>query len=131
MKIQELAEKTGLSVHTIRYYEKEGLLDGRHVGRDKNNYRHYSDEAIERLTLVKRFQSVGCSLTELKQILQGLDTNTTTTQQGIDWVLSKIKEIERKKEEYDQVLATLNRMLEYKMGLHATSIQTPSSPGRP
>lgn len=117
MKIQELADKTGLSVHTIRYYEKEGLLDERHVERDPNNYRHYSDEAIERLTLVKRFQSVGCSLTELKEILQGLDTNTTTTQQGIDWVLSKIKEIERKKEEYDQVLATLNRMLEYKVAL--------------
>ncbi|SFB51960.1 DNA-binding transcriptional regulator, MerR family [Cohnella sp. OV330] len=117
MKIQELADRMGLSVHTIRYYEKEGLLDERHVERDQNNYRHYSDEAIERLTLVKRFQSVGCSLTELKQILLGLDTNTTTTQQGIEWVLSKIKEIERKKEEYDQVLATLNRMLEYKVAL--------------
>ncbi|WP_217597645.1 MerR family transcriptional regulator [Cohnella sp. GbtcB17] len=115
MKIQELAERTGLSVHTIRYYEKEGLLDERHVRRDTNNYRHYFDEAIERLKLVKRFQSVGCSLTELKQILQGLDTNTTTTQQGIDWVLSKMKEIERKKEEYDQVLATLNKMLDYKI----------------
>ncbi|MDG0795079.1 MerR family transcriptional regulator [Cohnella ginsengisoli] len=117
MKIQELADRVGLSVHTIRYYEKEGLLDERHVERDNNNYRHYADEAIERLKLVKRFQTVGCSLTELKEILQGLDTNTTTTQQGIDWVLSKIKEIERKKEEYDQVLATLNRMLEYKVAL--------------
>ncbi|MDG0811302.1 MerR family transcriptional regulator [Cohnella rhizosphaerae] len=115
MKIQELAERIGLSVHAIRYYEKEELLDERHVRRDRNNYRHYSDEAIERLKLVKRFQSVGCSLTELKQILQGLDSNATTTQQGIDWVLSKIKEIERKKEEYDQVLATLNKMLEYKI----------------
>lgn len=115
MKIQELAERTGLSVHTIRYYEKEGLLDERHVRRDTNNYRRYVDEATERLKLVKTFQSVGCSLTELKQILQGLDTNTTTTQQGIDWVLSKIKEIERKKEEYDQALATLNKMLEYKI----------------
>ncbi|MDI4649727.1 MerR family transcriptional regulator [Cohnella hashimotonis] len=121
MKIQELADRIGLSVHTIRYYEKEGLLDERHLRRDNNNYRHYSDEAIERLTLVKRFQSVGCSLTELKQILQGLDTNTTTTQQGIEWVLSKIKEIERKKEEYDQVLATLNRMLAYKTALQNDS----------
>ncbi|MFC3799245.1 MerR family transcriptional regulator [Cohnella sp. GCM10012308] len=121
MKIQELAVETGLSVHTIRYYEKEGLLDERHVGRDNNNYRRYDDEAIERLKLVKRFQSVGCSLTELKQILRDLDTNTTTTQQGIDWVLSKIKEIERKKDEYDLVLATLNRMLEYKMALQRDS----------
>lgn len=36
---------------TVRFDEKEGLLDGRHVRREGNNYRNYSDEAIERLKL--------------------------------------------------------------------------------
>ncbi|KFN09629.1 MerR family DNA-binding transcriptional regulator [Paenibacillus macerans] len=31
MRIQELADKMGLTIHTIRFYEKEGLLDARHV----------------------------------------------------------------------------------------------------
>lgn len=114
MKIQELADKTGLSVHTIRYYEKEGLLDDRHVRRDRNNYRHYLDEVIERLRLIKKFQGIGCSLIELKEILQDHDTNTRTNQQVIEWISSKIEEIERKKDEYDQMLATLNFMLEYR-----------------
>ena len=117
MKIQELAEKTGLTVYTIRYYEKEGLLDRRHVGREKNNYRNYSDEAVERLKFVKKFQSVGCSLTEIKEILQDHDTNALTNQQVIDWIGHKIKEIERKKDEYDQILDTLNWMLEYRLAL--------------
>ncbi|WP_256992535.1 MerR family transcriptional regulator [Paenibacillus sp. XY044] len=62
MKIQELADKMGLTIHTIRFYEKEGLLDDRHVRRESNNYRNYSDEAVERLKLIKKFQSIGCSL---------------------------------------------------------------------
>ena len=114
MKIQELADKMGLTIHTIRFYEKEGLLDDRHVRRESNNYRNYSEEAVERLRLIKNFQSIGCSLAELKVALQDCDTHMSTTLQIIDWIRSKKKEIESKKEEYDQMLDTLNKMLEYK-----------------
>ncbi|CAM3133907.1 MerR family transcriptional regulator [Paenibacillus taichungensis] len=114
MKIQELADLMGLTPHTIRFYEKEGLLDGRHIQREKNNYRNYSDEAIERLRLIKKFQGIGCSLAELKTILQDHDTNERTNQEVIEWILQKINEIERKKEEYDHMLLTLNWMLTYR-----------------
>jgi MerR family copper efflux transcriptional regulator len=53
MKIKELAEKTGLTAYTIRYYEKEGLLDSQHFQRDENNYRNYNEKAIERLKSFK------------------------------------------------------------------------------
>jgi DNA-binding transcriptional MerR regulator len=117
MKIQELAEKTGLTAHTIRFYEKEGLLDSRHVRREGNNYRNYSEGAIERLRLVKKFQGVGCSLAELKEVLQDHDANRRTDLEIIEWILQKISEIERKKDEYDQMLGTLNWMLEYRTAL--------------
>ncbi|MDU0811830.1 MerR family transcriptional regulator [Bacillus siamensis] len=115
MKIGELSEKTGLSVHTIRFYEKEGLLDIRHIRREENNYRNYTEKAIERLNLVKKFQGVGCSLTEVKEILQDRDSNTRTNQQVIEWIRQKIIEIERKKDEMEQMLGTLNMMLEYRI----------------
>ncbi|MFC4808101.1 MerR family transcriptional regulator [Paenibacillus sp. GCM10023250] len=114
MKIQELADLMGLTPHTIRYYEKEGLLDGRHIQREKNNYRTYSDDAIERLKLIKKFQGIGCSLAELKTILRDHDTNARTNQEVIEWILEKIQEIERKKDEYDHMLETLNWMLTYR-----------------
>jgi MerR family transcriptional regulator, copper efflux regulator len=117
MKIQELAEKTGLTAYTIRFYEKEGLLGSRHVRREENNYRNYTDEAIERLKLVKKFKAVGCSLAELKEILQDRDANKRTNLQVIEWIRQKISEIERKKDEYDQILETLNWMLEYRKAL--------------
>lgn len=114
MKIQELADKMGLTIHTIRFYEKEGLLDERHVRRESNNYRNYSEEAVRRLKLIKKFQSIGCSLAELKEALQDHDTNGRTNLQIIDWIHSKKLEIEHKKEEYEQMLVTLNWMLEYR-----------------
>ncbi|WP_400244513.1 MerR family transcriptional regulator [Niallia sp. JL1B1071] len=126
MKIQELAKKTCLTAYTIRFYEKEGLFDRRHVRRDVNNYRNYTEEAIERLKLIKKFQGVGCSLSELKDILQDVDTNTRTNEQVIEWIFQKIREIERKKEEYDQILNTLNFMLEYKIALKNDPIKAQS-----
>jgi MerR family transcriptional regulator, copper efflux regulator len=118
VKIQELAERTGLTPYAIRFYEKQGLLDGRHVRREGNNYRNYSDEAIERLKFVKKLQSIGCSIAELKEILHDRDTNRRANNQVIEWIRSKIDEVERRKEECDQILATLNGMLEHRLRLN-------------
>ncbi|TMD39870.1 MAG: MerR family transcriptional regulator, partial [Chloroflexi bacterium] len=49
MFISELAEKTGLTPYTIRFYEKEGFLDERYIRRGENNYRYYCEDAVERL----------------------------------------------------------------------------------
>jgi MerR family transcriptional regulator, copper efflux regulator len=117
MRIKDLSEKTGLSAYTIRYYEKEGLLDSRHFHRDGNNYRNYNEKAIERLNLIKMFQSVECSLAELSDYFQERDTQSPNYLKAIEWVRLKILEIERKKEEYDQIIGKLNWMLEYKLAL--------------
>ncbi len=115
MKIRELAEKSALSIHTIRFYEKEGLLDHRHVLREENNYRRYSDEATERLLLIKKLQRVGCSLAELKDILQEHDTHALTDLEIVEWILQKIKDTKQKKEELDQILGMLHWMLDYRV----------------
>lgn len=117
MKTKELIGKTGLTAHTLRFYEKEGLIDSQYIMREENNYRNYSDEVIERLNLIKKFQKVGCSLDEIKIILQNRESNTRTNQQVVDWIYEKISEIQHKKQEYDEIIDTLNRMLEYRMTL--------------
>jgi len=117
MRIQELARKTGLTVYTLRFYEKEGLVDNRHYVREENNYRNYSDETIERLEFIKKLQSIGCSLSEIKGVLQEKDENAFSNQQIIAWIRHKIGEIEQKKDECDQIIDTLSTMIEYRMTL--------------
>jgi MerR family transcriptional regulator, copper efflux regulator len=68
VKINELAKRTGLAAPTIRYYEREGLLDARHVRRGENNYRDYCVEAVEQLLMIKEVQAAGFTLAEFKEL---------------------------------------------------------------
>lgn len=120
MKIHELAIKTGLTAPTIRFYEKEGLLDSRHVIRGKNNYRDYSEETIEHLNIIKRLQSVGFSLDEMTELFQEYTVDKLTISKGIELIdlfCEKIREIEQKQIEFEQIHRTLNDMLEAKISL--------------
>lgn len=69
MKIGDLAKRTGCSVETIRYYEREGLLlpplrDG------LNNYRAYDPSHVERLTFIRRCRALDMAHSEIRALLQ-------------------------------------------------------------
>jgi DNA-binding transcriptional MerR regulator len=74
LKIGEVAERVGLSLRTIRYYEEEGLVvpDSRTEG----GFRLYSRTAVDRLELIKRMKPLGFSVEEMVEVLSALDTLT-------------------------------------------------------
>ena len=63
--IRQVAEKTGLSLHTLRYYERVGLIEG--VGRADNSHRRYAQEDIVWLEFLKRLRATGMPIAEMKQ----------------------------------------------------------------
>jgi len=65
MYISEISERSGLSVHTLRYYEKEGLL--RNISRNTSGRRKYSEVDLIWLTWIQRLKSTGMSLKDIKQ----------------------------------------------------------------
>jgi DNA-binding transcriptional MerR regulator len=67
MKIGELAQATGLTPKTIRYYELLGLLE--EPARTESGYRLYGQEQVERLEFVKKAKRLGLSLDEVREIL--------------------------------------------------------------
>ncbi len=67
LKIGELAKQTGLTVGTLRYYSDLGLLHP--VKRGDNGYRYYSFDAAQQVEFVKKAQTLGFTLEEIKQIL--------------------------------------------------------------
>ncbi|OZB94115.1 MerR family transcriptional regulator [Paenibacillus sp. XY044] len=117
MKIQVLAQRTGLTPPAIRFYEKEGLLDARHVRREENNYRDYYEEAVDHLLMMKKVQAVGFTLAELKEVIQAYEVNDLPLSKKIELLSQKMQEIERKKDELEQVQTHLARMLANKMAL--------------
>ena len=66
--IQYVCKKTGLSAHTLRYYEKEGLLTA--VNRSRGGFRQYSDEDLEELGLICCLKNTGMSLQEIARFVQ-------------------------------------------------------------
>lgn len=66
--IQEVSRKTGLSTHTLRYYEKEGLIPG--VERTQGGFRQYTDEDLEVLGLVCCLKNTGMSLQEIARFIR-------------------------------------------------------------
>ena len=65
--MKEVCEKTGLTAHTLRYYEKEGLLTG--IGRTKGGLRVYTDGDLETLGLVCCLKSTGMPLGEIARFI--------------------------------------------------------------
>ena len=66
--IQEVSRKTGLTAHTLRYYEKEGLISG--VERSQGGFRQYTDEDLERLGLICCLKNTGMSIQEIARFVQ-------------------------------------------------------------
>lgn len=66
-QIGEVAERVGLSLRTIRYYEEVGLAPP--SGRSDGGFRLYTDDDVERLRLVKSFKPLKFTLEEMRDLL--------------------------------------------------------------
>ncbi len=62
--IGEFSEVTGLGIHTLRYYEHEGLIAPM---RNSSNRRRYSDKDIAWVDFIKRLKATGMPIKEIKQ----------------------------------------------------------------
>ncbi|MEC5250889.1 MerR family transcriptional regulator [Bacillus licheniformis] len=87
--IKEVAEKVGLPTHTLRYYEKKGLLP--FIKRDANGNRIFEEKDLSWLELVICLRKTDIALSELREIVN-------LTKEG-DWTISKRKQILEKHKE--------------------------------
>lgn len=71
MQIGEVAERTSLSLRTIRYYEEVGLAPP--SARTQGGFRLYTESDVERLMLIKRMKPLDFTLDEMRDLLEVLD----------------------------------------------------------
>lgn len=72
LQIGQLAERVGLSLRTVRYYEETGLLEP--ARRTDGGFRLYTDEHVARLELIKRMKPLGFTLEQMRELLDARDT---------------------------------------------------------
>ncbi|MFG2071404.1 DNA-binding transcriptional regulator, MerR family [Nonomuraea maritima] len=69
MRIGELAERTGVSTRSLRYYEEQGLL---HSLRSSNGYRDYGEESVRLVSEIRALLGIGFSLEETRPFVDCL-----------------------------------------------------------
>lgn len=112
MLIGELADATGTTTKTLRYYEGEGLLAA--PERTPGGYRDYAPEAVERVTFIRQAQASGLTLGQIREVLLVRDGGLAPCEHVATFVnerLTDIKERIRELEHTRHQLLVLRRRL--------------------
>ena len=64
---RQVARRAGVGVETVRFYERQGLLE--EPPRRASGYRQYPEQVVARLHFIKRAQRLGFSLKEISELL--------------------------------------------------------------
>src|SRR5262249_51950104 len=101
LSIGQVARQAGVGVETVRFYERQGLLQ--EPARKDSGYRQYPEDAVARLRFIRRAKELGFSLKEIKELLALRVDPSTTCAEVKKQAEAKIGDIEEK-------LRTLQRM---------------------
>jgi DNA-binding transcriptional MerR regulator len=129
MEIAELEAQTGLGRDAIRYYERRGLLGK--VPRGANNYRDYPASLVKDIKLLRSMQSLGFSLDEIQEVLDGMRSGGMHCMAGAQLLAEKRRSVEqqiRKLREVSRVLAHEQSRLEERARRHGRQPQRAGAP---
>lgn len=96
MRIGELCAKAGLPKDTVRYYERQGLLEKIPQPNVSNNYKVYSAVDLQRLKMIKHAKMLGFTLGEISDVLAIWVEDQFTVEQKRASLQRKLVQIEEK-----------------------------------
>lgn len=112
-QIGSIARESGVPIKTIRYYEELGLLQA--VGRTEGGYRLFDASVCDRLSFIKRAQSLGLSLAEIKEFLDIHDQGNLPCDQVRVKLQDKIADVDRHIQQLQILKAELQDLLSESM----------------
>ena len=121
--IDEAAERTGLSKHTLRYYEREGLLPP--ISKASSGHRRYSDDDIGWVKFLQLLRATGMPIREAKEFVTLTWAGDHTIPQRVE-VLTAYRAalVERMRQDVEHLQA-LNRKVEWYEGVLEMQDATP------
>lgn len=108
--IGDMGKVTNTKIETIRYYERIGLLPS--PTRTANNYRHYGQAELNRLSFIRRSRDLGFSLDQIRALL-GLSDDRSCDCAGIDRIANAhLLEVDRKIEDLQMLRRELKAVID-------------------
>lgn len=111
LTIAEVADLLDISAHTLRYYERLGLVQ---VGRDSSGHRSYAADAVRRLVFITRMRLSGMPMRDLQRYIELVDAGEDTVPERLDMLLEHRDTIRRQIRELTLSLAAT----EYKIATY-------------
>jgi DNA-binding transcriptional MerR regulator len=102
LTIQQVAEKTQLKPHVLRFYEKEGLLPG--VERSQSGIRRYNENNLEWLSLICCLKNTGMSIKQIREFVE-------LSQQGDETLRARCEILEEHKKSVEKQMEEMHRHL--------------------
>jgi len=115
--IGEVAKKTGLTTHTLRYYEKEGLLP--FVHKSGSGLRVFSDNDLGWLSMIECLKDTGMPLKGIKQYIDWFAAGDTTLPQRLEMFKSHKAKVQEQIKRYQNNL----KKIDFKIKLYEKAVE--------
>lgn len=113
MNIGQAAQKSGLPVKTIRYYEEIGLVN---AGRSDNGYRQFGDIEIHKLRFVQRARGLGFSVEDCRTLLSLYEDNGRASAEVKAIAKNRLDDIDIKIAELQNLREVLAHLIDHCAG---------------
>ena len=110
LKIGEVSKRSGIGVEALRFYEKSGLLE--RPSRTFSGYRVYDADVLERLAFIKRAQTLGFSLDEIRQIVDDARRGESPCDEVREIVRRRLAEVDERLRELKRFRSELKDTLD-------------------
>jgi DNA-binding transcriptional MerR regulator len=116
LTIQQVAEATGLSSHTLRYYERIGLIHA--IDRAQNTHRRYTMDDVGWIEFLNKLRATGMSIQQMQRYAELQRQGDDTLPERVDMLRMLQQEAEARMAEVREHL----KLIRYKIGLYESII---------
>lgn len=124
MNIGTLADSTGLTTKTIRYYESIGVLP--EPRREANGYRSYDSGSVDRIGFVRDAQAAGLALIEIQTILELRDEGESTCGHVVASLEAHMIDLDRQMEDLQRTQTRLGHIIDRARALDPSDCTDPN-----
>jgi DNA-binding transcriptional MerR regulator len=107
--IGEVARQTGLSVHALRFYEREGLLLSQHVARGTGGHRRYSPQDVYWLRICIKLRASGMPLAKIRRLAELVREGPGNEQERLELLREQQRRVENQLAELEECLRVISR----------------------
>jgi DNA-binding transcriptional MerR regulator len=114
LSIGDVARRTGLSVHALRFYEREGLLLSQHVARGTGGHRRYSPQEVNWLRICIKLRASGMPLAKIRRFAELVREGPGNEEQRLELLREQQCHVENQLAELEEC----HRIISRKVGVY-------------